>query len=302
MTRRLKYLLIGAASCFALAGCARRLPPPVSITQGNVASLRSALGGEKGAAAATAAAAEPTGFATIRGVFTLNGEPPPRQQLNIDKEREVCMPGGKPVFREDIVIDPATKGIKDVVIYLTTKYPAGNEKWEHPDHAATRDAVIDFDQKNCIFLTHVLAMRSTQKLRILNSDPVGHNTNVAGGGNTRPENATVPSGSQVLYSPGGESQQPFPIACNIHPWMSANGIVRNSPYFAVTDVKGNFEIQKVPAGVKLEFRVWQERAKFIQAVQTTSKIDKYAKGRLTLTLEPDEERELAMVVDAELFK
>ena len=302
MIDRIRLLATPVFVLAVVAGCERKLPPNVRITQGNVASLRTALGGEKGAAATTVAAAEPTGFATIRGVFTLDGEPPPRQQLNIDKEREVCMPGGRPVLREDIVVDPTTNGIKDVVIYLTTKYPAGNEKWEHPDHAATRDAVIDFDQKNCIFLTHVVAIRSTQKLRILNSDPVGHNTNLAGGGGARPENATVPSGSAVMYSPGGEAQQPFAIACNIHPWMSAYGLVRNNPYFAVTDATGKFEIPNVPAGVKLEFRVWQERAKFIQAVQTTSKIDKYAKGRLTLTLEPGEERELAMVVNAGLFK
>lgn len=284
-----------------VAGCERKLPPNVKIAQGNVVSLRSALGGGKGAAPTTVAAAEPTGFATIRGVFTLDGEPPPRQQLNVDKEHDVCMPGGRPVLREDIVVDPATKGIKDVVIYLTTKYPAGNEKWEHPDQTAAKQEPVIFDQKNCIFLTHVFAMRTTQPCKVLNSDPVGHNTNIAGGGNARPGNFTVPGGGSEIYNPGGESQEPFPVACNIHPWMSAYGIVRNNPYFAVTDATGKFEIPNVPAGVKLEFRVWQERAKFIQAVKTTSKIDKYAKGRLTVTLDPDEERDLAIVVDAGLF-
>src|SRR5437762_10175330 len=155
--------------CLAV-GCARRLPPAERVETTNVKALRSAFGSGATEATGTAAAVvEPTGWATIKGSFKLNGSPPDRPPLTIDKDQGVCAPGGRPVLSETLVVDSATQGIKDIVIYLATpgKFPAGNPKWEHPSYAEKREATFDFDQKNCVFLNHMFAMRSTQKLRIL---------------------------------------------------------------------------------------------------------------------------------------
>lgn len=287
------------------AGCARPLPPAERVNKGNVDILRVSFGG--GAAETSAAAvvaAEPTGWATLSGTFKLNGPPPQRPSLRIEKDQEVCAPGGRPVLSEELVVDSATQGIKDVVIYLSspTKFPVGDSKWEHPDYAANKEATLEFDQKNCVFLTHMFAMRSKQQAKILNSDPVGHNTNITGSGRAVPSNNNIPSNAFSMYAPGGESPEPFGVACSIHPWMSARMIVRDSPYFAVTKPDGSFEIKNVPAGVPLEFRVWQEKAKFIQDVQIEGKAVKWSKGRLKLTLQPDEKKNLDVVVDAGTFK
>jgi len=49
------------------------------------------------------------------------------------------------------------------------------------------------------------------------------------------------------------------IFCNIHPQMSAVVIAVQTPYFAVTDPEGNFQISHVPPGrYRLEF--WYESA------------------------------------------
>jgi hypothetical protein len=201
-----------------------------------------------------------------------------------------------------LVVD-SNGGIKDVVIYLAGpgKFPAGNPKWEHPDYAAKRDATLDFDQKNCVFLTHMEAMRSTQKLRILNSDTVGHNTKIDATGKAVPLNATIPASASTIYQPGGEAQEPFDVSCSIHPWMSARMIVRDSPYFAVTKPDGTFEIANVPAGVPLEFRVWQEKSKFIQDVTVKGKQEKWKGGRMKITLTPDQPMALDVVVDVGAF-
>jgi hypothetical protein len=84
--------------------------------------------------------------------------------------------------------------------------------------------------------------------------------------------------------------------------MSARMIVRDSPYVAVTKPDGSFEIANVPAGVPLEFRVWQETSKFLQDVTVNGKPEKWSKGRLKVTLQPDEQRALEVVVDAAAFK
>jgi hypothetical protein len=301
------FVLIGLvlASPALIAGCARHLPPAERVQTTNVVALRAAFGGGAAETTTTAtAAAEPTGWATLKGSFKLEGAPPARTPLSITKDHEICAPGGKPVLSEELVIDSATNGIKDVVIYLASpgKFPVGDAKWEHPDYAANATATLDYDQKNCVFLTHMFAMRSKQKAKVMNSDSVGHNTNIQATGKAAQINATIPSGSSTTYEPGGESPEPFNVSCAIHPWMSARMIVRDSPYFAVTKPDGSFEIANVPAGVPLEFRVWQEKGKFLQDVKVDGKAEKWSKGRLKVTLQPGEPKELNVVVDASAFK
>ena len=75
-------------------------------------------------------------------------------------------------------------------------------------------------------------------------------------------------------------------------------IVRNSPYFAVTKADGTFEIANVPAGVPLEFRVWQERSGYLQEVSVNGQPQKWSKGKLPLTLVADESLELKVSVAA----
>ncbi len=283
-----------------LAGCQRKLTEPASYTEGNVALLRTAMGGDAAAAGPAVAAAEPTGWATLRGTLTISGQAPAPATVNVTSDHSVCMPGGQPVHSQSVVVGPRG-GLANVAIYLETKYPEGDAKWEHPEARAAVSGAVDFDQKNCVFLSHVFAMSTTQTMRVLNSDPVGHNTKLEGGGGARPDNFVVAAGGSAQYLPGGESSEPFGVSCNIHPWMSAYCLVRKSPYFAVTDQEGKFEIKNLPAGVPLKFRVWQERTRFIPAVTATGKIDKYSKGRLELKLDNEEERELALVLDAAIL-
>ena len=297
-SRVLLIMSLAGLAALSPAGCRRPLADSVSYSRSNVAVLRTALGGDKAATEATAAVvADPTGWGTLKGVIKMTGTPPPRKTLNIDKEQNVCMPGGKPVLAEDVVVD-ASGGIKDVVIYLE-KVPADNPKWEHPDYAADKAGSVEFDQKACLFLTHVFALRATQTLDVRNSDPVGHNLNIAGG--PRTGNFTVAAGSSQPWLFGGEAAEPFPVSCGIHPWMSAYGLVRSNPYFAVTNDKGQFELKNLPAGVPLKLRVWQERAKFIKEVTATGKIDKFSKGRLELKLDNDEQRQLELSAASTLF-
>jgi hypothetical protein len=83
--------------------------------------------------------------------------------------------------------------------------------------------------------------------------------------------------------------------------MAANMIVRDSPYFAVTKADGSFEIANVPAGVPLEFRVWQEKSKFIQEATVNGNAEKWNKGRVKMTLQPGEPKAMDVVVDVSAF-
>ena len=299
-------LLLPTAMLAVLAtGCQRSSGTAVWLDQGAVADLRKSLGeGAAGKSEATVTVAEPTGFATIRGTFKLEGAPPPRKALAVNKDQDICMPGGKAALGEELVVD-ANGGIKDVVIYCITKMPKDDPKWDHPDYAASKTAEVLFDQKNCVFLPHVLAVRSSQTVILKNSDSKGHNANIIAKGKALGGNLLIPNGASSKFLPGGESPEPFDVSCNIHPWMSAKMLTRDNSLFAVTKPDGSFEIKHVPTGVPLEFKVWQESSKFIQTAKVNGTLAKWPKGKMTLkgkdVLEPGKPLTLEVTVDASLF-
>ena len=295
-----KALWLPALAAALLAGCERPQVSALRASGDSVSAIRKALGEGKSAAASTADAPMPTGWATIRGQFTYEGAPPPRPPLSITKDMNICAPGGKQVLSEQLVVD-ASGGIKDVAVYLTTKIPLDDPAFIHPDYDATKTAQIVFDQKECIFLTHLFAARTTNSIVLKNSDPVGHNTNISGK-NSASVNVTIAAGDANPYAPGKESPEPFDVSCSVHPWMAAKMLIRDTPYFAVTAPDGTFEIKNVPAGIPLQFKVWQEKLKFITTVkrqaggQTTD--EKWPRAGYKVTLQPDEVHEMNVVIAA----
>ncbi len=50
------------------------------------------------------------------------------------------------------------------------------------------------------------------------------------------------------------------IGCDIHKFMNAKAVVLDTPYYAITDEQGKFEIKDVPAGVDVYVVAWHEEA------------------------------------------
>lgn len=303
--RCLSVLVLGSVTLlFALVGCGPKVQPDRSPDTDHVATIRAGLvssgaGGSSAAGGAAEPEQQPTGWATLQGRFTLAGTAPQPQPLNVNKETDVCAPGGVQVLSEELVIG-SNNEIKDVIVYLTSKIP-DDEPWTHPAaKPGSKTEPVIYDQKQCIFLTHVLAMQASQPLRILNSDPVGHNTNLSPKSNPG-FNQIIPSGTPgVVYQPTSEENAPFPVACSIHPWMGAHIIIRKNGYFAVTAEDGSFEIPNLPAGVELEFRAWQAKAKFVQNVTVNGAATKWGKGRFSLTLDPADQSQNELTVQVSL--
>lgn len=276
-----RTIALVALLVLALPGCGPRRVAAPTADAAAVATIRAGLGAAVEAAAGGGeAAATGTGWATLKGRFTFAGTAAAPKALVVDKDVEVCTAGGRKLFDRSLLVDPASKGLANVVVFARKTSRVKNPVPATP---------VVFDQKNCEFLTPVVAARVGQVLEVRNSDPVGHNTNLAG----TSFNQLIAARGSTPYTIDGETGVPAMITCNVHPWMKAYGVFRKDGYVAVTAADGSFAIADLPAGEALEFQVWHERGASNGAVGLAKPDLKWTpKGRFTITLQPDEVRDL----------
>jgi hypothetical protein len=196
---------------------------------------------------------------------------------------------------ETLIVSPGSKGIKNVVVFLR------DAKRVH-ESANPKADPIEYDQKHCVFLSHVVGATVGQSLDIKNSDPTGHNTNIVGTG----FNQLIPSGGAIPFKVQKETAQPAKVTCSIHPWMTAWILARKNGYFAVTDADGKFEIANVPAGEPLEFQVWHESGAAPGQGLVGTTVDapdmKWSnRGRVAVQLPENQVKEVKVVVPAKAF-
>lgn len=203
-------------------------------------------------------------YGDIKGRVLLNGPAPTFPPLvkmgdNAAKDAAVCAAVDVP--NEEVVVDPETKGIANVAVYLRRAPSKIN-----PDLKPDGSMVITYDQKNCRFIPHMAIVQAGQSVEILNSDAVAHNTrgnpirNMGFNFIVAP-NTAAGNGIKIPMKIG--ESVPMKVGCDIHPWMSGWWVVVDHPYAAVTAADGTFSIKGLPAG-EHEFRVWQEKVGYLE--------------------------------------
>ncbi len=125
---------------------------------------------------------------------------------------------------------------------------------------APKDPVV-VDQRKMAFVPHVVAAQQGTTVEFLNSDSVGHNVywpSISGNKKLAHNLGTWPKGEKkpFQFNDVGVAS----LLCNVHPEMSGYVVVTPTPYFAVTDKDGNFEIKNIPAG-KYTLKTWSEDGK-----------------------------------------
>lgn len=235
-------------------------------------ALRTATEAGPAATGAVAAVPKGEGWGALKGVFRLDGAPAALAPLSTGgKDAAVC---GASVKNEALVVGP-DGGIANVLVFARrVSRVFDGEGFNQPAEAI-------FDQKACLFLSHVMGLKVGDTMRIKNSDPIGHNTNMSPAGNP-PSNVLLAGGGEATYQFIRQLPAPTAVTCNIHPWMKAYVIARDDPYFTVTGEDGSFEIAHLPAGEPVEFQVWHELA----AEGLEAKSD-WARGRFTVTIPKD---------------
>jgi plastocyanin len=144
------------------------------------------------------------------------------------------------------------KSAENIAIYVDT---ITDKKFEAPKEH------IVIDQRKMAFIPHVVAVQQGTTVDFLNSDPVGHNVywpSISGNKKLSHNLGTWPKGDKkpFQFNDLGTAS----LLCNVHPEMSGYVVIVPTPYFAVTDKDGNFEIKNIPAG-KYTLKTWSEDGK-----------------------------------------
>jgi plastocyanin len=108
---------------------------------------------------------------------------------------------------------------------------------------------VSVDQRNMVFIPHVLVILRGTTVDFLNSDQVAHNVYwpSVGGNKTLRHSLTIVSPGQkksFQFDDLGAAQ----LLCNMHSEMIGYIVVVPTPYFATTGSDGTFTIKNVPAG------------------------------------------------------
>ena len=184
---------------------------------------------------------------TLKGHVKYDGKAPKKKKLRMDADPVCGSSHSSPVLSENFKM--ASDGsMAEALVYLkNVKYNGG---------VPSEPAVLD--QKGCIYMPHVFGMVAGQELRIKNSDATLHNIHSMPKVN-KEFNFAMPKVVKEKKATFSKSEpDPFYIKCDVHPWMKTWVLVSDHPYFAVTDAKGNFSIEGIPAGT-YEVVCWQEK-------------------------------------------
>jgi hypothetical protein len=170
-----------------------------------------------------------------------------------------------PILDEAVIIDPETRGIQNVVVWLrpaNVKVAAFAANEIHPADAKRKPEQHVIDQPCCMFTPRILAARVGDTILVKNPAPFVHNFFWASVNNGNFNQNMAANAQFRLPKPLVAETAPIQYKCTVHPWMS--GLVRifDHPYYAVTDEKGNFEIKNAPAG-NYRIQYWHENVGYL---------------------------------------
>jgi carboxypeptidase family protein len=190
------------------------------------------------------------GEGKITGTVKLDGTAPHMRGIDMSKD-PFCSKAhaNDPAHLETVVVGQGG-GLENVVLYISEGLPASAL-------AEVPKTVPVFDQKNCMYTPHVLAVDANQTFKVATSDQTAHNIHPNPNPMTGniPWNLSQPPGSPPIEK-SWKAAEVIPVQCNIHPWMHGWFVVVKGPY-ATTDSNGSYTINNVPPG-NYTVTAWQE--------------------------------------------
>lgn len=186
-----------------------------------------------------------SGGGKISGVVKFDGDVPEKMKLEITKDEAVC--GAEDKFDESVVVGE-DKALKNTIVYLMD-ISTGKD--------FDKEAEIEIDQKGCKFSPHVQIVPVGHRITMLNTDKINHNVHIFSSINKPVNKQQTKARRKLRLASVKKPEGPVEVKCDIHGWMKAWIAYVPHPYFAVTNEKGEFTLEDVPAGTyKLGY--WHE--------------------------------------------
>ena len=176
---------------------------------------------------------------------------------------------------ESLVIDPESKAIANVIVYLPKRPDSIHPDLMLPQKPSKNDSTteeesvnspeIRIEIKNNRFVPHICLVRTGVNIRLVSHDQVTHAVQ------TMPVSnfvlmKMIPTGNTdgfQLPSQLKPEKLPFKVIDPTDASMSAYWLVLDHPYAAVTDKDGQFTIPQLPVGDH-EFMFWHERKGYVK--------------------------------------
>ncbi len=184
----------------------------------------------------------------VRGRVRFEGPPPAPASLymTLDPACDRLYPKGRP--SDSLLVDPSG-GLANVLVHVKSGLP-GKTRWATPDEA------VRIEQKGCMFVPHVIAVRAGQEIDLHNSDPSFYNVSARANSNPSFRVAMPGRGASVRRS-FASPEVAVKLKCDVHPWMSAFVGVFDHPFFAVSAADGSFVLPPLPEG-DYTIEAWHE--------------------------------------------
>lgn len=201
---------------------------------------------------------------TVTGTIKYEGEVPSLKAYDMAGVPACHAMHTKPIANEMLVL-----GKGQTMANIVVRVKSGLPKKAYP--VSSKPVVLD--QRGCVYSPHVVAIQVGQELKILNSDNTMHNVHSlskVNKGFNLPMLAAKPGQPKKMTKTFSKVEDPFPIKCDVHPWMRAYCYIVEHPFFDVTGKDGKFTIEGLDAGT-YEIEAWHERLKTKSGTVTITK-------------------------------
>ncbi len=213
-------------------------------------------------------------WGTLKAKFVVEGKVPDPTKVNAAAD-PFC--AAFPIMTDSLIVGK-DGAVKNVALFMDKK---SKTKDIHPSLEKPAAAPIVLDNKNCVFVPHVLFVRPGETIKVTNSDKTGHNANF-NFFNNQAVNFLVPAGGQKDLKIETEEPAPIPVECNVHPWMRAHLIVQEHPAIGISSEDGVLEIENLPVG-PVTLRAWHEVGKLDEVTINGKKV-KWSRGRMDIDI------------------
>ena len=231
-------------------------------------------------------------WGTLKAKFVVEGNVPEPTKVNAAAD-PFC--AAFPIMTDSLIVGK-DGALKNVALFMDKK---SKTKDIHPSLEKPAEAPIVLDNKNCVFVPHVLFARPGETIKVTNSDKTGHNANF-NFFNNQAVNFLVPAGGAKDLKIETDEPAPIPVECNVHPWMRAHLIVLEHPAVGISNEEGVLEIENLPVG-SVTLRAWHEVGKLDEVTINGKKV-KWSRGRMDIDIKEGMNDLGTITIAADKFK